>query len=111
MAQSILNVKQINKTYPSSSQPVHALKNVDLAVHSGDLIAILGRSGSGKSTLLNVLGGLMPPDSGEVFLGAESIYDLSEKRRASIRSSRIGFIFQSFNLDDELTALHNIRFR
>jgi ABC-type lipoprotein export system ATPase subunit len=88
---------------------VAALKENNFTVSSGDIAVIIGKSGSGKSTLLNIIGGLMPPDIGDVEVGGMSLYSTNETVRARIRTQKIGFIFQSFNLIDELSVINNIR--
>ncbi|HVS65076.1 MAG TPA: ABC transporter ATP-binding protein [Thermoanaerobaculia bacterium] len=84
------------------------LRDVDLVVPAGQLVAILGPSGSGKSTLLGLLAGLDRPSSGEVLFDGEPIHTLSEDRLARLRRDRIGFVFQSFHLLRNLTALENV---
>jgi len=106
---TILTAKAISKQYSSGAIAVHALRQTDMDVGEGEILVILGKSGSGKSTLLSVLGGLCTPDSGEVLVKSQSLYKLSEEKRARTRSQEIGFIFQTFNLIYELNALNNIR--
>jgi len=84
------------------------LKGIDLFVPEGDYIAIMGPSGSGKSTLLNLLGCLDKPTSGGFFLGEDDVAQLDDDQLAAIRASRIGFVFQSYNLIPQLTVLENI---
>lgn len=105
----ILEVQNVTKIYRSNEVAVKALDNVSLAVDRGDLIVILGKSGSGKSTLLNVMGGIENPDSGKIIINGISLYDLKEEKRVRIRSSYIGYVFQTFNLIEELTVLENVR--
>jgi len=104
-----LNAAGISKTYKSGGDKVSALKKCDFSVNSGDKVAIIGKSGSGKSTLLNVIGGLCPPDTGEVTVAEKSVYKIGETERAALRTRKIGFIYQSFNLIDELSVINNIR--
>lgn len=105
----IMEVQQLIKTYKNNEIVVHAVNNVSFSVQQGDLLVILGKSGSGKSTLLDIMGGIAVPDSGKVIVDGVSLYDLNERKRAAYRSSYIGYVFQSFNLIDEFTALENIR--
>ncbi len=106
-----LFAEHIRKTFhrPGAS-PIQALRDASISVVAGERVAVLGRSGSGKSTLLNILGGLDKPDRGcgaRVEICGEDILECSEKARARIRASRIGFVFQSFHLLPELTVLEN----
>lgn len=105
----ILKAESIIKTYRTSDVVVRAANHISFTAEPGDLTVILGKSGSGKSTLLHVLGGIEKPDSGEVFINGRALYRLKEAERARIRNEYVGFIFQSFNLIDELTVLENIR--
>jgi len=105
----ILQTNSICKCFISGTSVVEALKPTDLTVEQGDIAAIIGKSGSGKSTLLNILGGLLPPDEGEVLVDGVSLYDISETQRTKLRTQKIGFIFQHFNLISELNVLNNIR--
>lgn len=104
-----LEAKGISKKFQSGMQEVNVLKKVDFAVCEGEIVVIIGKSGSGKSTFLNVVGGLLKPEEGEVYLDGESLYDKKEGERTKMRSKRIGFIFQNFNLVNELSVLNNIR--
>lgn len=107
--ETILSAKLISKTYKSGIDKVIALKKNDFSINKGEITVIIGKSGSGKSTLLNILGGLMPPDTGEVLVEGNSLYKMNESTRATFRSHKIGFVFQSFNLIDEISILNNIR--
>lgn len=102
------SIRNLVKEYHLGVQVVRALQGVSFDVHEGDFIAIMGASGSGKSTLLNLLGCLDRPSSGELFLGTDNVSDLSDDKLSEIRASRIGFVFQSFNLIPQLTVLENI---
>lgn len=102
------SIRNLVKEYHLGVQVVRALQGVSFDVHEGDFIAIMGASGSGKSTLLNLLGCLDRPSSGELFLGTDNVSDLSDDELSEIRASRIGFVFQSFNLIPQLTVLENI---
>lgn len=105
--EAILSLKGIHKTYQGAS-PLHVLKGVDLDIHEGELVSIMGASGSGKSTLLNVIGILDDYDEGEYHLGGHLIKNLSEDEQATLRNDMIGFIFQSFNLINFKNALDNV---
>lgn len=105
----ILTVKNISKSYKIGNTQVHALKSTTLEIKKGEIVVVIGKSGSGKSTLLNVLGGLIVPDSGEVLLDGKNLYTMSEKERARIRNQKCGFIYQNFNLINELSVINNIR--
>ena len=105
----IVIVNNVIKSYHSGTHIVPAVKGVSLSVDIGEIVIIIGKSGSGKSTLLNIIGGLLTPDNGEVILNGKSIYGISERERAKVRGQECGFIFQSFNLIQELSVLNNIR--
>ena len=80
-----------------------------LEIRVGEYVAVVGPSGSGKTTLLSMLGGMLSPSTGRVWLGGDSLYDLSVGQRAQIRREKIGFVFQTFNLVPYLTALENVQ--
>lgn len=103
----MIHLSDLNKTY-QGAQPLHVLKGINLDIARGEFVSIMGASGSGKSTLLNILGILDNYDSGEYLLNNVLIRDLSETRAAEYRNKMIGFIFQSFNLIDELTVEENV---
>ncbi len=98
----------LRKDFIMGDTTVHALDGVDLTVEQGELLAILGSSGSGKSTLLGILGGLDNPSAGRVEIGGVDITSMSENQLAEIRNTKIGFVFQFFNLIPTLTALENV---
>lgn len=87
---------------------VHVLKGIDLVVHEGEFVAIMGPSGSGKSTLMNTLGFLDTPTSGDYWLDGVHMQSLHDKERSVIRNKKIGFVFQQFNLLPRLSALENV---
>ncbi len=105
-----IKAEQIRKTYTLHKHDIHVLTGVDLNVAEGERVAVVGRSGAGKSTLLHVLGGLDRPDpgSGRVVIGKDDIYGLSGLKRTRIRSQRIGFVFQSYHLLNEMDVLENV---
>ena len=105
---ALIELRGINKTYMMGGAPVRALQDVDLNIHSGDYISIMGPSGSGKSTLLNMLGLLDRPDSGVYRLRDVATETLAEEQRAALRRDNIGFIFQAFHLINRLSALENV---
>ena len=104
----IVDVRDLRKTYRMGDADVHALDGVSITFDEGDYAAIMGPSGSGKSTLLNLLGCLDRPTSGSYLLGGEDVAALSDDELSDIRSRRLGFIFQSYNLIPQLTVLENI---
>lgn len=103
----MISLRNINKTYPGAV-PLHVLKGVNLHIHRGELVSIMGASGSGKSTLLNILGILDNYDTGEYILDGMLVKNLSENRAAEIRNRKIGFVFQSFNLINYKSAQENV---
>lgn len=106
----ILEVSRIAKSFPSrTGEKIQVLKNVNLALHSGDFAAIEGASGSGKSTLLLICGTLLAPDSGSVKLCGETLADMPIEAAAAFRAHNIGFVFQRFHLLPYLTVEENIR--
>lgn len=102
-----LRLSKVNKTYSVGEKPLRVLKNINLSVHAGEYISIMGPSGSGKSTLLNMIGLLDRVDNGELYLSTTETSALSEEERAKLRRTEIGFIFQNFQLIPRLTALEN----
>lgn len=103
-----IRAENIHKHYTIGGKLVRALDGVSLDVKDGEYVTIIGASGSGKSTLMNILGCLDTPTSGKYYLDGREIGELSDKELSEIRSRRIGFIFQSFNLIPSLTALENV---
>ncbi|WPC39016.1 ABC transporter ATP-binding protein [Brachyspira hyodysenteriae] len=106
----LYEIKEISKIYGHGGGATQALKSVNLTIEEGKLTAILGPSGSGKSTLLNILGALDKPTSGQVLFLGEDISHYSNKRLAKFRRENIGFVFQSYNLLPNLTAIENVEF-
>jgi putative ABC transport system ATP-binding protein len=109
MSTSAVSLTDVHKTYPSGSQPVHALKSVSLDVAKGSFTAVMGPSGSGKSTLLNIAAGLDTPTSGRIVIGDTDISRLSADKLTEFRRRKVGFIFQAYNLLPHLTVSENLR--
>ncbi|MGH8919809.1 MAG: ABC transporter ATP-binding protein [Actinomycetes bacterium] len=105
---SFLQLRNISKTYGEGANQVHALRDVDLSVEAGSLVAVMGPSGSGKSTLLTIAGSLEDPSTGEVVVGGAELSSLSRNGKARLRRRSIGFVFQDFNLLAGLTAAENV---
>jgi putative ABC transport system ATP-binding protein len=103
-----LELRQLSKTYGSGPSEVHALREVDLAVERGQLVAVMGPSGSGKSTLLTIAGSLEEPTSGQVLVDGVDLAAVSRSDRAKMRRRSIGYVFQDFNLLPGLTAIENV---
>jgi putative ABC transport system ATP-binding protein len=103
-------IKTVNlkKTYRTEEVETTALNNVNLEIQAGEFVSIMGPSGCGKSTLLNIAGLLDSPSSGQYFFLDQEVGSLSERQRAQLRKGNIGFVFQSFNLIDELTVYENV---
>ncbi len=104
----MMKVRGLCKEYGKGEAKVHALRGVDLDVRSGETVAVTGPSGCGKSTLLHVLGCLDRPTAGEVWIGERRVDRMSERGLARVRRYAVGFVFQSFQLIDELTAQENV---
>lgn len=104
----LLEAKGLYKSYGTGEGKTIALKGVDLRVYQGELLVILGSSGSGKSTLLNMIGGMAKPTRGEIWVDGEDICRFNDRKMTSFRRDKVGFVFQSFNLIQELTAEENV---
>jgi putative ABC transport system ATP-binding protein len=104
----MITLADINRLYRSDEVETTALKEIELQVDKGEFVAVMGPSGSGKSTLLNILGLIDKPTSGKHILLDTPVSDLDEAQRAKLRRQHLGFVFQSFNLIDELTIAENI---
>ncbi|MBR5230024.1 MAG: ABC transporter ATP-binding protein [Firmicutes bacterium] len=104
----VIQVKRLRKEYIMGQEKVVALRDINLSVYRGEICCIFGTSGSGKSTLLNQLAGLEKPTRGQVLIGGVPISQLDENKLAAFRQRHIGFVFQSYNLLPELTALENV---
>ena len=105
---TIVETHRVTKAYQLGGETVHALRDIDFMVRSGEYVSIMGPSGSGKSTLFNMIGGLDHPTSGEVFLDEIDIAQLDSNELAWLRCRKIGYIFQTFNLIPVMTALDNV---
>lgn len=104
----LILAKGLTKTYQTNSVIFHAIQSVDLVLHKGESLAIMGPSGSGKSTLLHLLGCLDSPTEGHYFLSGQDVSRLNDKELSLLRAKNIGFVFQSFNLIPQLTVYENI---
>jgi len=104
----MLKTKNLKRTFQTEEVRTLALNGVSIEVNEGEFVAVMGPSGCGKSTLLNILGLLDSPTEGEYLLGGTDVSHLSEPQRDQLRKGRIGFVFQSFNLIDDLTVEENI---
>ena len=106
----VIEARHLTKIFGSGHAEVHAVNDVSLSIEHGELVLIMGPSGSGKTTLLSMLGGLLRPTSGEIFLGGTEITALGESKLPRVRAHKVGFVFQSFNLLEALTVEENILF-
>jgi len=107
MTDPVLQLTRVGKTYPGTP-PVPSLHDIDLTIHSGELVAITGPSGSGKTTLLNIAAGLDRPTDGEVRIAGYAVRRLSDRRLSGLRAYHLGVVFQQFFLIDHLSAVDNV---
>ena len=105
---AVLELRGVSKTYLDGVSEVHALRDVDLSVEAGRMVAVMGPSGSGKSTLLTIAGALESPTAGEVLVAGRPLSSMSREDRARLRRRAIGYVFQDFNLLPGLTAAENV---
>src|SRR5258707_2670205 len=104
----VIKASALAKVYEMGSEQVHALRGVDLEIHKGEYVAIMGASGSGKSTLMNLIGCLDSPSSGKSWLAGRLVSELDDDELAYVRNKEIGFVFQTFNLLPRAPAFHNV---
>jgi putative ABC transport system ATP-binding protein len=108
MSDVMIAVRQVFKSVQDATGTLEILHNIDFDLHKGESVAIVGASGSGKSTLLSIIAGLDTPTRGTVHIDGVDIFALDEDQRAAVRAQRVGFVFQSFQLLGNLTALENV---
>jgi len=108
MSEIIISVEKVGKSVTDSTGTLEILRNIDFALNSRETAAIVGASGSGKSTLLSIIAGLDTPTTGTVRLAGVDLFAMDEDERAALRASKVGFVFQSFQLLGNLTALENV---
>lgn len=108
MQESIISLKDIRRDFPMGTQIINVLKGIDLEIHKGEYVALMGPSGSGKSTLMNLIGCLDTPTSGTYVLRGQDVSKMTDNELADIRNKEIGFVFQTFNLLPRQTALQNV---
>lgn len=104
----MIKAHNISKVYAQEGNVLRVLRDVSIEIASGEMMAIVGPSGAGKSTLLHILGGLDKPSEGEVLFGLENVYAMSDEKRSYWRNTTVGFVFQSYYLLPELSALENV---
>ena len=107
-SRTVFELKDIRRTYQVGSEFVHAIDGLDLQIQDGEFIAVIGTSGSGKSTLMHTLGFMDSPTSGQMSFEGEDVSNIGRGVRARLRSTRIGFVFQSYNLLPKLSVLDNV---
>jgi len=105
---AIVSLEKVVKTYRMGDIEVHALRGIDIAIQPGEYVSIMGPSGCGKSTLLNLLGCLDRPSTGVYRLGGDDVSSMPDDELSSIRGKRLGFVFQSYNLIQQLSVIENI---
>lgn len=108
MANALISLQDIRKTYVLGDQTVHALKKIDLDIHQGEYVALMGPSGSGKSTLMNIIGCLDTPSAGQYWLNQKEVSQMSDIELSKVRNDEIGFVFQTFNLLNRLSSIENV---
>ena len=104
----MIKISELEKIYRTEDVETVALNKLSFEVKEGEFVAVMGPSGCGKSTLLNIVGLLDDPDSGSFMFNGIEVSDFTERKRANLRKKNIGFVFQSFNLIDELTVFENV---
>jgi putative ABC transport system ATP-binding protein len=108
MSESIISVEHVSKSVTDSTGTLDILRDIDFSLAPGETVAIVGASGSGKSTLLSIIAGLDTPSQGTVRLAGQDLFAMDEDDRAALRGERVGFVFQSFQLLGNLSALENV---
>jgi ABC-type lipoprotein export system ATPase subunit len=108
MAEALIRAENVHKSYLMGKEAVPALRGVSLDIQRGEMVCLMGPSGSGKTTLLNIIGGLDEPGRGHVHIGDNDVVAMSEEALARLRLERLGFVFQTFNLLNNFTALENV---
>jgi putative ABC transport system ATP-binding protein len=108
MAEPIIIVEDVHKSYLMGKEAVPALRGVSIEIHRGEFVCLMGPSGSGKTTLLNIIGGLDESSRGHIIVDGENLVAMSENELASLRLQKMGFIFQSYNLLGNFTAIENV---
>jgi putative ABC transport system ATP-binding protein len=109
MRDAVLRARGVRKEFGNGEARVRTVDEVDLAVASGESVAVMGPSGRGKSTLLHLLGRLLRPSAGEIEFAGHRIHAMNERALAQLRSDQVGFVFQAFHLMPELTAVENVK--
>ena len=104
----VIRTEHIAKIYVMGTEQVHALRDISITIKQGEYVALMGPSGSGKSTLVNMIGCLDTPTSGQYFLDGQDVSRMTDNQLAEVRNSKIGFVFQTFNLLPRATALDNV---
>jgi putative ABC transport system ATP-binding protein len=104
----VIRTYDLWKTYVMGDQEIHAVSGVDIEIHRGEYVAVMGPSGSGKSTLMNLIGCLDTPTKGQYFINGNLVSEMTDDELARIRNKEIGFVFQTFNLLPRATSLHNV---
>ena len=104
----VIRTEHIAKIYVMGTEQVHALRDISITIKQGEYVALMGPSGSGKSTLMNMIGCLDTPTSGQYFLDGQDVSRMTDNQLAEVRNSKIGFVFQTFNLLPRATALDNV---
>ena len=108
MSDLIIKTEGLVKHYVLGAETVRAVRGVDLEIHVGEFVSVMGPSGSGKSTLMNMIGCLDTPTEGKYWLSGQLVSELTDDQLARVRKQRSGFVFQTFNLLPRATALHNV---
>jgi putative ABC transport system ATP-binding protein len=108
IARPVIELEQVHKIYTMGDVEVHALRGISLTIREGEFVAIMGTSGSGKSTMMNIIGCLDRPTRGAYILDGQDVSEMSKDERADIRSQKLGFVFQGFNLLSRTSALENV---